>query len=169
MKIVVGFCLFMCLISCGNSEENANKIEQDLSLPSLSKEQINKLRVTEYLLDPKVQVHTKSWAGYKELDGIIVNLKQANVTYFKGNDGVLAVLIKDLKEHIPEALDTPSIMSRLIAVETKLYKLESVVNLSNVNSESILDAIKEVLVSFSNLNIQMNKKLERDSQKIIKP
>ncbi|MCX7548526.1 hypothetical protein OS188_11245 [Xanthomarina sp. F1114] len=169
MKILVKFCLFLCLLSCGNSEENIDNVEQDSSLPSFSKEQKQKLKFTEYLLDSKVKTYTKSWVKYNELERIVDNLKQANLTYFKENHEILETFINDLKESVPEELNTPSIMSRLIALETKLYKLESVVNLSNSTPETMMSTIREVLVSFSNLNLQMNKKIERESQKIIKP
>lgn len=169
MKIVISFCLFICLLSCGNTEENTNNIEQDSNLPSLSKEQIQKLNFTEYLADSKVKVFTKNWVKYNELERVISNLKQANISYFKENHKILESLINDLKKNVPEELNSPSVMSRLIALETKLFKLESVVNLSNTSSDAMISHIKEVLVSFSNLNLQMNKKLERESQKIIKP
>jgi len=57
----------------------------------------------------------------------------------------------------------------LIALETKIYKLESAISLSNTTTKTLMSSIKEVLVSFSNLNLQMNKKIERESQKIKKP
>ncbi|MEO8933245.1 MAG: hypothetical protein ABI295_02975 [Xanthomarina sp.] len=142
---------------------------QDSSLSSLSKEQVEKLKFTEYLVDSKVEVLIKNWVKYKELEGVVANLKQGNLTYFKENSELLEALINDLKQDVPEALNSPSIISRLIALETKLYKLESLVNLSNSTPEIILSCIKEVLESFSDLNLQMNKKIERESQKIIKP
>lgn len=169
MKILVSFCLFICLFSCGNSEENTISVEQNSSLPRFSQEQTKKLNFTEYLLDSKVKIYTKDWLRYNELDGIMANLKQGNLSYFKENHEILETLIIDLKQSLPEELNTPSIMSRLIALETKLLKLESVVNLSNTAPETLISNVKEVLVSFSNLNLQMNKKIERDSQKIIKP
>lgn len=169
MKILFSFCLFICLFSCGNSDGKTNNVVQDSSLSSLSKEQVEKLKFTEYLVDSKVEVLIKNWVKYKELEGVVANLKQGNLTYFKENSELLEALINDLKQDVPEALNSPSIISRLIALETKLYKLESLVNLSNSTPEIILSCIKEVLESFSDLNLQMNKKIERESQKIIKP
>ncbi|WP_188461291.1 hypothetical protein [Bizionia arctica] len=169
MKLLISICLLICLVSCGNSNEDTSQNEQDIALPTLSKQNIQKLNYTEYLLDSKVQVITKNWTKYNELADVISNLKQADLAFFKGNQVILEALITDLKESIPEQLNSPPIISRIIALETKLYKLESVVNLSNATPEEIMASIKEVLVSFSNLNLQMNKKIERESQKIIKP
>lgn len=167
MKLLISFCLIICLISCGNEE--ASQKDQEIALPTLSKQQIQKFDYTEYLLDAKVKIITRNWIKYNELESIITNLKQADLYYFKENQEILTALINDLKQTIPEQLNSPAIMSRLIALETKLYKLESVVNLSNSTPEDIMSSIKEVLVSFSNLNLQMNKKIERESQIIIKP
>jgi hypothetical protein len=167
MKLLISFCLIISLVSCGNEETNQNR--QEIVLPTLSSQQIQKLNYTEYLLDSKVKVITKNWIKYNELEGVITNLKQADLSYFKDNNEILEALIIDLKQSIPESLNSPPIMSRLIALETKLYKLESVVNLSNATQENIMSSIKEVLVAFSNLNLQLNKKIERESQKIIKP
>ena len=169
MKFIISFCLLMCMISCGKSVDETHKVEQETTLPSLSKQKIQKFNYTEYLLDPKVKKITNNWVKYNELEDVMMSLKQADLTYFKENHEILEALITDLKQSLPETLNSPAIMSRLIALETKLYKLESLVNLSNATPESIMPGIQEVLVSFSNLNLQMNKKIERDSQKIIKP
>ncbi|MCX7551482.1 hypothetical protein [Xanthomarina sp. F2636L] len=167
MKLVFNFFLITCLFSCGMGNEETK--EQEVPLPTLSKQEIKKLNYTEYLLDSKVKVLTKNWIKYNELNGVILNIKQADLTYFKDNHEILEALINDLKQSIPDKVNSPATMSRLIALETKLYKLESVVNLSNESPENIMLTIKEVLVSFSNLNLQMNKKIERESQKITKP
>jgi cell division protein FtsB len=167
MKLLICFCLIISLVSCANEEANQN--EQEVALLTFSKQQIQNLNYTEYILDSKVKVITKNWIKYNELEGIIANLNQADLSYFKDNNEILEALIKDLKQSIPEQLNSPPILSRLIALETKLYKLESVVNLSNSTPDAIMSSIKEVLVAFSNLNLQMNKKIERESQKIIKP
>ena len=47
--------------------------------------------------------------------------------------------------------------------------IEGVINLSFPTKEYILETVKELLVAYSNLNLQMNKQLERESQRIQKP
>ena len=77
--------------------------------------------------------------------------------------------IKELKEEIPEKLNTPSIQARISVLETCFFKLEGIKDLKNIDKKTILSFIKEVLISHSNLILQINKKLEQESQKIEKP
>lgn len=168
MKSILNFLLIVCLFSCNENADNTNQIEDNTNI-SISKKAIQKLNYTDYVLDTKVKKITRNWNKYTELEGVVNILKQGDLAYFKNNHEILEALINDLKQTIPEKLNSPSIVSRLIALETKLYKLESVVNLSNTTADSLIIPIKEVLISFSNLNLQMNKKIERESQKIKKP
>jgi len=103
------------------------------------------------------------------LDNIINNLNQANLSFFKNNNEIIIAFIDDLKATIPEIIDSPLIIVRLIALETKMFKLEGVVNLSNPKKKELLSVIKECLSAFSNLNLQINKKFEKESQNIQKP
>lgn len=168
MKLILSFFFFVCFFSCNENTNNMQQTE-DNSTIAISKKDIQKLNYTDFVLDTKVNKITRKWEKYIELEGVIANLKQGNLSYFKDNQEILEALINDLKQTIPERLNSPSILSRLIALETKMYKLESVINLSNTTPEALIIPIKEVLVSFSNLNLQMNKKIERESQKIQKP
>ena len=91
------------------------------------------------------------------------------MSFFKENNELLVAFVKDLKEGIPEEINTPLINARLVALETKMLKLEGVVNLSNPDKKEVLSVIKDFLTAFSNLNLQINKKIEKDSQNIQKP
>lgn len=168
MKLFISFFLIVFVFSCEKKNENVKQTEDNTPI-LVSKKNIQKLNYTDFELDTKVKNNILSWEKYTELNGVILNLKQGNLSYFKGNHDILEALINELKETLPESLNSATIMSRLIALETKLYKLESVANLSNASTDTLLSSIKEVLVSFSNLNLQMNKKIERESQKIEKP
>ena len=103
------------------------------------------------------------------MDNIIINVNQANLSFFENNNEILIAFIDDLKGTTPEVIDTPLIMARLVVLETKIFKLEGVVNLSNPSKKEVLSVIKECLSAFSNLNLQINKKFEKDSQNIQKP
>ncbi|TYA52357.1 hypothetical protein [Formosa maritima] len=168
MKLILNVLLIVCLFSCKENTDNSLQTEDNATI-SISKKTLQKLNYTDYVLDTKVKKITRNWEKYTELERVIVNLKQGDLSYFKGNQEILEALIIELRQNIPEKLNSPAIMSRLITLETKMYKLESVVNLSNSTTETLINSVKEVLVSFSNLNFQMNKKIERDSQKIKKP
>ena len=75
----------------------------------------------------------------------------------------------DLEETIPADIKTQSIEARVLAFKTKLLNLKDLKNLSFIDKKDILFATKEVFVAFSNLNLQINKKLEKDSQNIERP
>src|SRR5690606_28275385 len=140
-KFIIRFCLLGCMVSCGKSVYGTHKVGKETTLPSLSKQKNQKDNYTEYFFDPKVKKITNNWVKYNELEDVMMSLKQADLTYFKENHEILEALITDLKQSLPETLNSPAIMSRLIALETKLYKLESLVNLSNATPESIMPGI----------------------------
>lgn len=169
MKLFISLLLIGSLFSCKENTDNTQQTDENSTASLITKKTIQNLNFLEFGLDSKVKKITKNWEKYTELESIILNLKQADLSYFKDNHEILEALITDLKQTVPKKLDSPSIVSRLIALETKIYKLESVINLSNSSTETLISSIKEVLVSFSNLNLQMNKKIERESQKIKKP
>ena len=100
---------------------------------------------------------------------MVTKLKKGDLSYFKDNSEAIATFVKDLKGKVPDTINTSSVQARLTAFETKLYKLESVYNLPAYTKDELKTAIKEFLESLSNLNLQINKKLEKDSQHIEKP
>jgi len=169
MKLFISFLIIGCLFSCKEDTGSVQQTDENNTASLITKKTIQKLNYLEFGLDAKVEKITKKWGKYTELEGVILNLKQADLSYFKDNHEIIEALITDLKQTVPKKLDSPSIVSRLIALETKIYKLESAINLSNTTTKTLMSSIKEVLVSFSNLNLQMNKKIERESQKIKKP
>lgn len=142
---------------------------QDKSTQLINEGDIAKLKYIDFILDEKSEKGIEDWHHYEELSNIISNVKKADFTDFKDNHKILVSLIKDLKKNIPKPINNHSVHARLLVIETKLFKFEDIVNLSSIKKEELGSAIKELLVAFSNLNFQINKKLERDSQNILKP
>jgi len=170
MRVLLILGVLFCCLSCAKQEESnvLNEIQED-TVSQITKEDISKLNFREFILDAKAEKSLESWQKYYELDNIINNVNQANLTFFKNNNEILIAFIDDLKATTPEVIDTPLIMARLVVLETKIFKLEGVVNLSNPQKKELLSVIKECLSAFSNLNLQINKKFEKDSQNIQKP
>ena len=170
MRVLLILGVLFCCLSCAKQEESnvLNEIQED-TVSQITKEDISKLNFREFILDAKAEKSLESWQKYYELDNIINNVNQANLTFFKNNNEILIAFIDDLKGTTPEVIDTPLIMARLVVLETKIFKLEGVVNLSNPSKKEVLSVIKECLSAFSNLNLQINKKFEKDSQNIQKP
>lgn len=170
MRVLLILGVLFCCISCAKQEESnvLNEIQEE-TVSQITKEDISKLNFREFILDAKAEKSLESWQKYYELDNIINNVNQANLAFFKNNNEILIAFIDDLKATTPEVIDTPLIMARLVVLETKIFKLEGVVNLSNPKKKELLSVIKECLSAFSNLNLQINKKFEKDSQNIQKP
>ena len=145
-----------------------DQTEQNKS-QEITEQDISKLKYVEYILDSKTVDFVQDWSEYVQLEEVIENVKKADLTYFNDNEKAIQLQLKELKQNIPDNLKSESILSRLLVLETKLLKLESLSNLTTTSKEELLENIKEFLVSFSNLSFQMNKKVEFDNRSIEKP
>ena len=169
--IIIGFCLTILLFSCNNNSKGTDA-GQTLKEPvskSLTEKDISKLKYVEYVLDDKTGKVIEKWLKYKDLEDIIQNVKKGDLSYFNDNKKAIKTFLTEFKKDIPDTINTPSVNARITALETKLYKLESLSNLETTTKQELGETIKEFLQAYSNLNLQMNKKLENDSQHIEKP
>ena len=170
MKIIGTIFLLICFVSCTNSKGNSAQIIQEKSNVSIiSKDDISKINYIEFVLDSKAEKIFETWAKYIELENLMTNLKQGDLSFFKDNDALLLAFIEDFKSTVPDQINSPSIQVRIKALETKIYKLESAVSLSTTSKEDMISSVKELLIAFSNFNLQINKKFEKESQNIQKP
>lgn len=156
--------------ACKKSQEN-NLVSASETTDStgVSIKDIEALIYKDYSLDQNAEIHLLNWAEYNQLEDIVMAIKMGDLSFFDSNEKEIKTLLKELRANIPEAISTPSINARLLVVETKFYKLESLSNLSTTSKDELLLTIQEFLVAFSNLNLQMNKKIEFDSRIIEKP
>lgn len=168
MKIISIF-LIVCLFACQNSVEQTSAKDESKSYELITKQDVENIRFTEFLPDAKVLKEIGGWEKYNELERIVKDVKNANFSFFRDNNEIVSTLMQELKTTIPESINSPQVFSRVIALETKVFKLESTVNLSNVEKKQMLEVLQEFLTAFSNLNLQMNKKLEKESQNIQRP
>ncbi len=170
MKALLYITLILCVFSCKDTDAT-QALENNTEETSLkiTKEDISKLKYTQFLLDAKTRNSPEFWQKYSELNDLILKVNQADLSFFKENNELLIAFIKDLNETIPEEVDTPAIQARLVALETQMLKLEGVVNLSQPGKKETLLVVRDFLAAFSNLNLQINKKFEREAQKIEKP
>lgn len=166
--IIIGICLSMALLSCQNTskETNTEQTYQEPVSKSLSEKDISRLKYVEYTLDVKTENAIKEWLKYNDLEDIVENVKKGDLSYFNDNKKAIKTLLQELTKTIPDTVNTPSVTARITALETKLYKLESLANLQTTSKQELGGIIREFLQAFSNLNFQMNKKLEKDSQHI---
>lgn len=171
MKGLILFFFTLLTLGCNtnHSETDAAKTDKENDQQKITAKDIEKLNVTEYVLGPEAREAVVSWNGYQELMSQIEFLKKAELSFFDGKNELLINSLKDLKEGIPKNLAIPAIKERLIALDTKILKLHGTLKLQQAGKKEVLGNVKEVLVAVSNLQLQINKKFEFESQIIVHP
>ena len=130
---------------------------------------IDKISYIDYVLSDASLKATADWVKFHELEQEITNLKQAKLSFFKDDAKVLKAFIKNLNETVPDTINREDVTTRITAIENAMYYLFSELNLNRQDKDPSLKAIKNLLISVSNLKLQINKKLELDGQNIVKP
>ncbi|MFI1771151.1 hypothetical protein [Thalassobellus citreus] len=170
IKFLTALSLFVIFFSCKQKEEtNLEDNKDNTTISGISEKDISKLNYIEFTLDEKTEKAIEDWNEYKELQIIVTNVKKGDLSYFDNEEDPIKELMKNAKQTIPSIVNTDPIIARITVLETKLYKLEDVSTLLSTSKKELLESIKEFLESFSNLNFQMNKKIENDNQNIEKP
>lgn len=171
IKPLIILSFLILLTSCKKTQEET--VEENLTKQNTNKgiteQDISKLKYVEYILDSKTEEAIRDWDEFKQLNDVIINIKKGDLTYFIDNKKVVKLLLKELKQNIPTSISSESILSRILVVETKLLQLESLLNLTTTSKKELLENIKIFLIASSNLNYQLNKKVEFDSRTIEKP
>lgn len=168
IRLLAVLCVLTILFSCKKTQEN-NFVENENTSQDFSEKDLSNLDFIEFTLDPKTQSIIKDWEEYFRLQDVVTEVKKGDLSFFSDNKEEILQLIKSLFESIPDQVNSSATQARLIALETKFYKLESISNLTTTGKQELSNTIKEFLESFSNLNFQMNKKIEKDSRIIEKP
>ncbi len=157
-------CICTLLFSCKkNQDAKVQLVKKPNESKTIKSKDIAKLKYTDYILDTRAGDSIGSWNEYKQLETIITNIKKGDLSFFIANEKAVNELMTNLKQNIPVEVNSDAILARITALETKVLKLESLSNLSTTKKPELLSVIKEFLVSFSNLNLQMNKKIENDN------
>ena len=168
------FLSLLCLFIFGCKENETTiaqqeKTENEVVISEISKKDIQSLKFTDYRLSNAAMAMVSSWQKYQELSTQLEYLNKADLTFYSGDVTLIATFLNDFKAEIPSALATNEIHARITVLETKMLKLNSLLVLDNISKNEKLQAIKELLVAHSNLNLQINKKLEFDTNNISKP
>lgn len=172
IKISILFLVILFISSCNNqTTNNSNIIEEIETIDSsqITSRDITKLKYTDFALSNLTKSKTSNWQKFNELTDKIEILKTGDLSFFRDDKAILVGFLNDLKNEIPESLKTTAILVRLSVIETTFLKLEGLASLSSAKKEDLLIIIKDVLVSYTNLVFQMNKKFEKESQNIEKP
>lgn len=163
-------CFCAVITACNNKPQQTDETSSETSdTNAITEADIAKLKYLEFALDPKIEVLAEPWQPYTRLKTAIENIKTANFSFFEEDEQAVFQLVKELRKDIPDTLKTQSVLSRITIVENMLYKLDETYKLGTTTKPELSEAVKDLLISYSNLNFQLNKKLEKDNQKIVRP
>ncbi len=168
IKLLSIISIFILISSCKKTEEDTSIDSVENTSQELAEKEISKLDYLDFALDEKTEQVIENWGEYYQIQDAVNHVKKGDLVFFSDGEAI-KTLLTDLRKNIPEAVNTQATLARIQVLETKIYKLESLSGLSTTTKEALKNSIKEFLVSFSNLNFQMNKKLEKDSNNIQKP
>ncbi len=166
------FFLVCILYACGEGDAQKEIVETskpDQQDQEITINAIERLKYDDYVLSDQAIKAVANWQKFQELANNVSYLKAADLSFFKSDKQVLLSLMTDLKKEIPEIIDTKPVNARILALETKLYKLQNYLTLSNIKTEDKLQGIKDLFVAMSHLNLQINKKLEFDANDVERP
>jgi len=166
--------IFVILLVCFFWSCKKNPTEKAISTDSkkdsivVSKIDIQKLNFTEFVLDRQSEKQL-NWLKYYEMASKMEELKNGDLSFFKTDKKIVETFMDEFTNTLPLHLNDESIQARILIVKTMYFKLNNIINMTTSNTDEIEKAIKDLLESFSNLNYQINKKFERDSQNVAKP
>jgi hypothetical protein len=170
IKTLTFLSVLLLFFACKKEAEVAADLESEQDNTQLVTEQdVSKLKYIEFALDGTAEETIRDWAAYEQLEQLVADIKKGDLIFFKDNEKVVKLLIKELKESVPAELNSASIIARLLVLETKILKLESLANLSTTTKAELLETINEFFVAHYTLIFQMNKKIEFDNRSIDRP
>ena len=158
------------MLSCKNNktdQSNINVVVQDST--SITKADIEKLNYIEFILDTESDKEMVGWQKYREMADRINEIKNGDLSYFKGDKKIVETFIQEFTNTAPLNVNEEAIQARILIVKTMYLKLNNTVNMTTSSKSDIKKSISDLLEAFSNLNYQINKKFEKDSQNIEKP
>ncbi|WP_298900898.1 hypothetical protein [uncultured Psychroserpens sp.] len=166
---IIGFCLL--LTNCKNDKvsEVIEETPEQKEARIISQKDIESFRYADFELSPDSRKAAADWQKYQELNTQIELLKKADLSFFNGDLLLLKTFLTELRTEMPESLKTNEINARITALDTKAQKLNSLLSIPNISKEDRLQGIKELLITVSNLNLQINKKFEFEKNNVFKP
>jgi hypothetical protein len=173
MRLNSLFYSLLCftILSCKTDTQNL-EIEttvEDKQSKIITKKDIESLKYDDYGLSNDANKAVYNWQKYQEFNTQMEYIKNADLSFLKSDISLITTFINDFSAEIPKAISTNEINSRITALQTKLLKLNSLLLLDNISKTEQLEGLKEVFIAFSNLNLQINKKLEFEKNNISKP
>ena len=156
--------VFILMVSCTGEKSTSTVLDTELEDQEvkITAKAIEDFDYTDYALSSNAEEQVANWEKYQELGIQISYLKKADLSFFNGDKKVIKKFIDEFTANIPSEFLTNPIVSRTVIIETAILKLNESLTIDNIGGRTKLSNVKDVLVAFSNLNYQINKKIERD-------
>ena len=149
------FILVLVFFSCKKESKKLSKeipINNDITFIQLEFENIYK---------SNNDLTLESWLNYIELAEYINQINSNDFSSLIDNKKYLIRFFNGIKNTIPDVLNQPEISSRLTVIETDFLKLESMLSNFEISSDQKIKMVKRINNSFSNLNFQIDKIIEK--------
>ena len=157
MKNPFSYLIFICffIISC------TQKVKKNTqSLTKANEINFTKLEFSE-IYQSSNNISLVEWNGYIELSEYINQFNSSDFSLLIDNKKYMEKFFKELKNSIPKSINKPEIYSRLTVIETDFLKFESMISNFSLKNEEKLTMVKKINNSFSNLNFQIDKLIEK--------
>ena len=158
MKRLVKFIfpLFISVLSC--DEITTSNVQKDNpNSTTINYSEINFESIYEF----KYYSSIEQWINYFELNEFIEQLNSNDYSSLIDNKKFLLRFFRGIKFSIPDEINKPEIKSRLTVIETDFMRFESMLSNYEIEKEIKIKMVKKINNSFSNLNFQIDKLLEK--------
>ena len=157
MKNPFSYLIFICffIFSCTQEIKENNQ-----SPTKVNEINFTKLEFSE-IYQSSNNISLVEWNGYIELSEYINQFNSSDFSLLIDNKKYMEKFFTELKNSIPEPINKPEIYSRLTVIETDFLKFESMISNFPLKNEEKLTMVKKINNSFSNLNFQIDKLIEK--------
>ena len=150
------FVLFISFASC--DEITTGNVQKDNpNSTTINYSEIN----FESIYEVKYYSSIEQWINYFELNEFIEQLNSNDYSSLIDNKKFLLRFFRGIKFSIPDEINKPEIKSRLTVIETDFMRFESMLSNYEIEKEIKIKMVKKINNSFSNLNFQIDKLLEK--------
>ena len=150
------FALFISFTSC--DEVTTGNVQKDIpNSTTINYSEIN----FESIYEVKYYSSIEQWINYFELNEFIEQLNSNDYSSLIDNKKFLLRFFRGIKFSIPDEINKPEIKSRLTVIETDFMRFESMLSNYEIEKEIKIKMVKKINNSFSNLNFQIDKLLEK--------
>lgn len=161
MKTLVSSILLLLLvISCGDTSEE-NVTTQDTSRDSTATFGYSNFIFPK--LSKNAQELVAEWPIFEDFQSEATSINGRTIQELRVQTPRLLAHTDSLTKKIPDSLNTRPIASRLIIVKTRAQLLNQVVNMGNVDSLELQEALNEMNLSVRDFIMQLNGKLQKDA------